>query len=79
VSPERAIAGTRVRVREHHRRESLQGMTGKVLGRYGRRAHVAVDVRLSDGASSSGRGTSRRSRRRSPLGGGVPCSGVTAR
>jgi hypothetical protein len=49
VSPERAIAGTRVRVRDHHRRESLRGLEGKVLGRYGRSAHVAVDVRLSDG------------------------------
>jgi len=49
VSEERAIAGTRVRVLEHHRRGTLRGLTGEVVGRYGERGHVAVDVRLSDG------------------------------
>ena len=46
---ERAIAGTRVRVLEHHRRGALRGLEGRVVGRYGERGHVAVDVRLSDG------------------------------
>ena len=32
VSPERAIVGTRVRVLEHHRREALRGLTGRVVG-----------------------------------------------
>jgi hypothetical protein len=41
--------GTRVRVLGHHRREALRGLTGRVVGRYGGRDHVAVDVRLSDG------------------------------
>jgi len=49
VSEERAIAGTRVRVLEHHRRGALRGLEGRVVGRYGERGHVAVDVRLSDG------------------------------
>ncbi len=49
MSPERARVGTRVRVLEHHRRESLRGMAGKVVGRYGGRGHLATDVRLSDG------------------------------
>jgi hypothetical protein len=49
VSPERAFVGTRVRVLGHHRREALRGLTGRVVGRYGGRDHVAVDVRLSDG------------------------------
>ena len=49
MSPERAIVGTRVRVLGHHRREALRGLTGRVVGRYGGRDHVAVDVRLSDG------------------------------
>jgi hypothetical protein len=49
VSPERAIMGTQVRVLEHHRRERLRGLDGKVVGRYGGGGHLAVDVRLSDG------------------------------
>lgn len=49
MSPERARVGTRVRVLEHHRRESLRGMAGKVVGCYGGRGHLATDVRLSDG------------------------------
>ena len=28
---------------------ALRGLTGRVVGRYGERGHVAVDVRLSDG------------------------------
>jgi len=49
MSEERAITGTRVRVLGHHRREALRGLAGSVVGRYGGRGHVAVDVRLSDG------------------------------
>ena len=47
--PERAIVGTRVRVLEHHRRERLRSLVGKVVGRYGGCGPLAVDVRLSDG------------------------------
>jgi hypothetical protein len=49
VSPETAIVGTRVRVLGRHRREALRDLDGKIVGRYGGRGHVAVDVRLSDG------------------------------
>ena len=49
MSPERAKVGTRVRVLEHHRRETLRGMAGKVVGRFGERGHLVADVRLSDG------------------------------
>ncbi len=41
--------GTRVRVRRDHRIESRRGAVGKIMGRYGDREHVAVDVRLSNG------------------------------
>ena len=41
--------GTRVRVREDHRVKSRRGAVGKIMGRYGGREHVAVDVQLSDG------------------------------
>jgi hypothetical protein len=49
VSPERALVGTRVRVLEHHRIETRRGLVGTVVGRFGGREYVAVDVRLSDG------------------------------
>ena len=49
MSPERALVGTRVRVLEHHRIETRRGLVGTVVGRFGGREHVAVDVRLSDG------------------------------
>lgn len=49
VTPERALVGTWVRVLEHHRIEKRRGLVGKIVGRYGGREHVAVDVRLSDG------------------------------
>ena len=48
MSPERTKGGTRVRVLEHHRREALRGMAGKVVGRYGRGGHLVADVRLLD-------------------------------
>jgi len=41
--------GTRVRVRGDHRVESRREAVGKIMGRYGGREHVAVDVQLSDG------------------------------
>jgi hypothetical protein len=41
--------GTRVRVRGDHRIESRREAVGKIMGRYGGREHVAVDVQLSDG------------------------------
>jgi hypothetical protein len=49
VSPERALVGIRVRVLEHHRIETQRGLVGTVVGRFGGRGHMAVDVRLSDG------------------------------
>ena len=49
MSPERALVGTRVRVLEHHRIETRRGLVGTVVGRFGGREYVAVDVRLSDG------------------------------
>ena len=49
MSPERAIVGTRVRVLDHHRIETRRGLVGTVVGRFGGREYVAVDVRLSDG------------------------------
>ena len=50
MKPQDARVGMRVKVQDHHRREALRGMTGKIVGRYGDRGHVAVDVKLSDGS-----------------------------
>ena len=44
---EEAHVGTRVR--GDHRVESRRGAVGQIIGRYGGREHVAVEVRLSDG------------------------------
>jgi hypothetical protein len=49
VGSEEVRIGTRVRVRRDHRVESRRGAMGRIVGRYGGREHVAVDVRLSDG------------------------------
>lgn len=46
---EDAHVGTRVRVRGDHRVESRRGAVGQIIGRYGGREHVAVEVWLSDG------------------------------
>lgn len=46
---EAARIGTRVRVRRDHRIDSRRGATGKIVGRYGGREHVAVEVELVDG------------------------------
>jgi len=40
-----------VRVQEHHRIEEHRGLVGKVVGRYGGKVYVVVDVRLADGRS----------------------------
>ena len=49
MGSEEVHVGTRVRVRRDHRIESRRGVMGKIVGRYGGREHVAVEVRLSDG------------------------------
>jgi hypothetical protein len=49
VRAEEAYVGMKVRVREAHRIAERRGMVGRVVGRFGGREHVAVDVHLSDG------------------------------
>ncbi len=49
MGDEEARVGTRVRVRGDHRIDSRRGATGKIVGRYGGREHVAVEVELLDG------------------------------
>lgn len=49
MGSEEARVGTRVRVRSDHRIESRRGAMGKIVGRYGGRKYVAVEVRLADG------------------------------
>jgi hypothetical protein len=49
LGSEEVHVGTKVRVRRDHRIESQRGAMGKIVGRYGGREHVAVEVRLSDG------------------------------
>jgi hypothetical protein len=49
VGDEEVRVGTRVRVRRDHRIDSRRGATGKIVGRYGGREHVAVEVELFDG------------------------------
>jgi hypothetical protein len=44
-----ARVGMRVRVQERHRTEDRRGLEGKVVGRYGGKGYVVVDVRLADG------------------------------
>ncbi len=46
---EEVRVGTRVRVRRDHKIESRRGAIGRIVGRYGGRDHVAVEVRLYDG------------------------------
>jgi hypothetical protein len=45
----RGVIGTRIRVREHHRRAERRGKVGEVVGYYGRDDCVTLEVRLSDG------------------------------
>jgi hypothetical protein len=49
LGDEEARVGTRVRVRKDHRIDSRWGAMGKIVGRYGGREHVAVEVKLFDG------------------------------
>lgn len=49
MGSEEVRVGTRVWVRRDHRIESRRGAVGQIVGRYGGREHVAVEVRLSDG------------------------------
>jgi hypothetical protein len=49
LGEEEARVGTRVRVRKDHRIDSRRGAIGKIVGRYGGREHVAVEVKLFDG------------------------------
>jgi hypothetical protein len=49
VGSEEVRIGTRVRVRGDHRVESRRGAVGRIVGRYGGREHVAVEVQLDDG------------------------------
>ena len=49
MGSEEVRVGTRVRVRGDHRLESRRGAVGRIVGRYGGREHVAVEVRLDDG------------------------------
>ena len=49
MGDEEARVGTRVKVRRDHRIDSRRGATGKIVGRYGGREHVAVEVELVDG------------------------------
>jgi hypothetical protein len=41
--------GKQVRVTDHHRIAERRGLLGKVVGRYGGKEHVVVDVRFPDG------------------------------
>ncbi len=49
MGSEEVRVGTKVRVRRDHSIESRRGEMGKIVGRYGGREHVAVEVRLFDG------------------------------
>lgn len=49
MGSEEVRVGTRVRVRREHRIESRRGAVGRIVGRYGGREYIAVEVRLSDG------------------------------
>jgi hypothetical protein len=49
MKPQDARVGMRVRVADHHRIEARRGLVGKVVGCYGGKEHVVVDVRFPDG------------------------------
>lgn len=49
MSPQEVRLGMQVRVGERHRIEERRGMFGRVVGRYGGEAYVAVDVLFPDG------------------------------
>jgi hypothetical protein len=46
---ETCFVGMKVRVRHDHRISGRRGMVGKIVGRYGGEAYVAVDVRFPNG------------------------------
>ena len=49
LKPQEARVGMRVKVADHHRIEQRRGLVGKVVGCYGGKEHVVVDVRFPDG------------------------------
>jgi hypothetical protein len=49
MKPQEAHVGMRVKVADHHRIEQRRGLVGKVVGCYGGKEHVVVDVRFPDG------------------------------
>jgi hypothetical protein len=49
MQPNEALIGMRVKVLETDRRAKLRGKFGTIERRFGRREHVALDVRLDDG------------------------------
>jgi hypothetical protein len=51
MNPQEVRIGMRVKVGKHHRFEERRGMVGKVVGRYGGEAYVAVDVVFADSES----------------------------
>ena len=51
MKPQDVRVGMRVKVQEHHRIEERRGLVGKVVGRYGGKEYVVVDVRFADGRS----------------------------
>ena len=48
MRPEEARVGMKVRVCKHHRISERRGMVGRIMGRYGGKEYVAVDVRFPD-------------------------------
>jgi hypothetical protein len=49
MKPQDARVGTRVKVQEHHRIEQRRGLVGKVVGCYGGKEYVVVNVSFPDG------------------------------
>ena len=52
MKPQDARVGMRVKIRDHHRIEECRGLVGKVVGRYGGKEYIVVDVRFADGRSN---------------------------
>jgi hypothetical protein len=49
MKPQDAQVGTLVKVQEHHRIEERRGLVGEVVGCYGGKEYVVVEVRFPDG------------------------------
>jgi hypothetical protein len=49
IKPQDVRVGMRVKVQERRRIEERRDLIGKVVGRYGGKEYVVVDVRLADG------------------------------